>query len=198
MKITIFTALTAVFLASTAVAQDFQANEYNLTAQSGVLSFSAGIVDDDLATFEAGALVNTHQLGMFTGAIYTYGEYNRVTDELGFGVDYSLATQPVENLTIYGIAGLEYVSPANDLSGGDFFVTPTLGTSYAFTSSFSAFGEVGYTWNASNSWSQNGGLVEVGVVYDVTDNVSVMPSLTRTFDTGADATNFSMEVVLSF
>lgn len=198
MKTFMVTTALVALMSTAAVAKDFEATEFVTTARSGALEFSIGTVDGDVSTFTTGATVAEYTLGRFETNVYTSLTYGRLTDTLDLTVEYNAQTALNARWAAYGTAALSYVTPTGDLGAGDVFVAPTLGVSYAASDRVNIFGDVTYTWNASNSWDSVGGALEVGVDYTLNEKVSVTPSLIRTFDTGADATNFKLEVAFNF
>ena len=198
MKTFMITAVAAAIMSTAAIAQDFKATEFVTTARSGALEFSIGTVDGDVSTFTTGATVAEYTLGRFDTNVYTSLTYGRLTDTLDLTVEYNAQTALNDRWTAYGTAALSYVAATGDLGAGDFFVAPTLGVSYAVNDRADVFGDVTYAWNASNDWARTGGALEIGVDYALNERVSVTPSLVKTFNTGADATNFKLEVGFSF
>jgi opacity protein-like surface antigen len=196
-KVMIATAALAV-MATSAFAADFEANEFVVTAQSGALELSLGTVDGKLDSVATTGTFANYKLGRFETSVDASLTYGRLSDTLGLEVEYNMSTALNDKVGVYGSAAVAYVAPTADLGAGDVFVAPTLGATYAVSETFGAFADVTYGWNASNDWTGTGGAVEVGVNYDVAQNVTLTPSLVRTFDTGADATNLKLEVGLSF
>jgi opacity protein-like surface antigen len=198
MKTFMITAVAAALMSTAAIAEDFSATEFVTTARSGALEFSIGTVDGDVSTFTTGATVAEYTLGRFETNVYTSLTYGRLTDTLDLTLEYNAQTALNDRWTAYGTAALSYVTPTGDLGAGDVFVAPTLGVSYAANDKLDVFGDVTYAWNASNNWNRTGGAFEIGVDYAINERVSVTPSLVRTFDTAADATNFKLEVGFRF
>jgi opacity protein-like surface antigen len=198
MKTFMTTTAIALFIASTAAAQDFKATEYRSTFASGALQFSLGTVEGELETIATGATVANYSIGALENFVYTELEYNRAVSTLALTLEYGVFAELDSRFAAYGTAAVSYITPTASLGSGDFYVAPTLGVSYAALDNLSIFGDVTYTWNASNSWAREGGAVEVGVAYSLTDNFSVIPSLVRTFDTGANTTNVKIETVFRF
>lgn len=198
MKTFMFTTALVAIMSTAAFAEDFKATELVTTARSGALEFSIGTVDGDLSTFTTGATIAEYTVGRFETNVYTSLTYGRLTDTLDLTVEYNAQTALNDRWTAYGTAALSYVTPTGDFGTGEVFARPTVGFSYAASDRANIFGDVTYVWNASNNWSRNGGALEIGVDYALNDRVSVTPSLIRTFDTGADATNFKLEVAFSF
>jgi hypothetical protein len=185
-------------LATASFADDFKANEFIVTAQSGNLELSLGTVDGQLSTIETGATIAQYTLGRFDTGVYTSIAYGRLDDTLALNLEYNLSTALTNDLTAYGTAAVSYVTATGDLGGGDVFVAPTVGLEYAVNGRVGVFGDVTYAWNASDSWTRTGGAVELGATFALTDIATITPSVVRTFDTGADATNLKLEVGFRF
>jgi hypothetical protein len=184
--------------ASAAAADDFDNSAYSITATSGNLEFTLdGSVDDNITGITTGMYLFDHNLGSWDAVVFANVGYDRLNDQMRFGAEYQLA-RAINDFTVYGDLGAEYRAPVADLRDGDVFVEPSAGVAYGITDSISAFGEVSYEWNATDNWARNGGVAEVGVDFDVAKSMVVTPSLTRTFDTGADETQFNLGISLSF
>jgi hypothetical protein len=194
----ILLATAVVFAGTAAMAGNFDANEVNTTVNSGVLSFSLGTVGGELSTVETSATVASYALGRFDTTTEVGLTYGRLSDTLDLSVAYNLSTALNPSLTAYGTAEVSYVAPTADLGAGDAFFGPTVGLTYVASDKVDIFGEVSYAWNMSNSWASQGGAVEVGVDYSLTEQVSVTPSLVRTFNTGADETNAKLGLTFNF
>lgn len=192
-------ATAIVFGATTAMAGNFDANELVTTFKSGKMELSLGAVDGKLNTVSTSVTdIAAYNLGRFDASLDLGLTYGRLDETLGVAATYNVSTalSPLANL--YGSAELAYIAPTAKLSDGDVFATPTLGASYKVTDSVTAFGEVSYTWNASNKWAKTGGALELGADIFVADKVSIAPSLVRTFDTGSDSTNLKLEATFRF
>ncbi len=198
MKTLMITSVFVALTSTTVMAADFAATEFVTTARSGALEFSIGTVDGKTSTFTTGATVAEYTLGRFETNVYTSLSYGRLTDTLDLTLEYNAQTALDSRWTVYGTAAVSYVTPTGNLGAGDIFVAPTLGAFYTVTDRLGLFGDVAYTWNTSNNWARSGGAVEVGLDYSLNDRVAITPSLVRTFNTGADATNFKLEVGFSF
>jgi len=196
MKTTILAVLTAVGLAfgSTAVASDFEATELTISAQHGILSFTVeGSADTGYESVAVGAEVLSFNVaGNLNSTVDVFGTYYRTGDEFGIGAAAGL-TYDLGSLAVYGTGELEYLTKAEV-----FMVTPTIGTSYTVNSAIGVFAEVGYTWNASDSWSREGGLAEVGVNVSLANNVTLTPSLRHRFDVSGVDNNTQAHIGLAF
>jgi len=198
MKTILATLALITTMATSAMAADFDNNTYGVTVTSGALDFALDANEDGLTDFEVGATGLAYTVGAVDANVRGALSYNLDTDTIGVRGEYNVNWAAATNTTVYGTAAVEYATVNTDLKDGDFFFDPSVGVSYAFADGVSVFGEVGYTWNASDDWSRAGGYVEVGVPFTVVDNVTVTPSLVRGFDTGSDETNFNLSVGLKF
>jgi opacity protein-like surface antigen len=198
MKTILATLALITTMATSAMAADFDNNTYGVTVTSGALDFALDANEDGLTDFEVGATGLAYTVGAVDANVRGALSYNLDTDTIGVRGEYNVDWSTATNTTVYGTAAVEYATVNTDLKDGDFFFDPSVGASYAFSDGVSVFGEVGYTWNASDDWSRAGGYVEVGVPFTVVDNVTVTPSLVRGFDTGSDETNFNLSVGLKF
>lgn len=195
---TLMLSTALVLAASVAFAADFESNEVVVSAQSGGLEFSLGTVDGELTSVATTGTFANYQLGRFDTSVDATVAYGRADETLGVELAYNLSTDLNDRVELYGTAAVAYTAPTSDLGNGEVSVAPTLGAAYSINETLSAFGDVTYSWTATNDWAREGGAVEVGVDYQVAQNVTVTPSLVRTFDTGADATNLKMELGFRF
>jgi opacity protein-like surface antigen len=198
MKTFMITTAAIAVLSTSALAADFDSNEFVVTAQSGGLELSLGTVDGDLSSVSTTGTFANYALGRFETSVDATLTYGRLDNTLGLELGYNMSTDLNDKVGVYGSAAVAYVAPTADLGAGDVFVAPTLGATYAVSETFGAFADVTYDWNASNDWTGTGGAVEVGVNYAVAQNVTLTPSLVRTFDTAVNETNLKLEVGFSF
>lgn len=199
MKLSLLAILTATTMSTAAVAADFDNTQLAVVAESGALAFKLeGNQANGYTNMEVRAEVLSYSMGKnVDSTLDVFVGHNRVFDQMTAGAEYTVVYAP-NAWSVYGSAELAYTARSNDLSGGDVFVTPTAGVSYVFAEKFTGFGEVSYSWNASNSWAKQGGALELGVDYAIKPNWFVTPSLVRTFDTGADSTQLRIETRFAF
>lgn len=193
-----FAAIFAMTFATAASADNFKNNTFNVTAISGALDFTLDGDKDGLTDAEAGIVFLPHSLGSFDADVRVAFAYDLNSSAVGARGEYGVAGEVVGNLDVYAVAAVEYVTTAGDLGTGDFLLDPTVGVTYNVTDRVSLFGEVGYTWDMSNSFDRLGGYAEVGVPFSVTNDITVVPSIVREFDTGNNDYNFNLGVVFSF
>jgi hypothetical protein len=196
MKNFMIAAAIAISSTSAAVAGDFDNNSLNLSMQRDNLTFGIETVDGDATAVTVDVEIAPHTFATADASVVLGMGYGVVEDDITLSATYVLSKR-------YGdMVGYAEAEAAYNVGTGDtdevWIVTPTVGVSYDINNSLTAFGEVSYTWNATDDWSRDGGLVEVGASYFVTETVSLTPSVTRTFDTANDETNFSLELGLFF
>jgi hypothetical protein len=197
----LFAALAAIFamtFATAASAENFKNNTFSVTAISGSLDFTLDGDKDGLTDAEVGAVFLPHSLGSFDADVRVAFAYDLDSSRVGVRGEYGVAGEVATNLAVYSIAAVEYVTSASDLGNGDFLLDPSFSVAYHITDRVSVFGEVGYTWDLSNSFDRLGGYAEVGVPFAVTDSITVTPSVVREFDTGNRDYNFNLGVAFAF
>ena len=191
MKTTILAMVAAFGLtAGTASADDFDNTTASVTAEFGRYDLTIeGSEDNGYTELSFGANI--------VGGLDMSATHYHSADAYGLGLDYTMTTQ-VGAVAVWGVAEVEYIAPEGDFGDGDFFATPTVGAGYDITDAVTAWSEVGYTWNASESFDRVGGVAEVGVDFTLADNVTLTPSIVRTFDTAADNTQAHIGLSFSF
>jgi hypothetical protein len=198
----VFFALAAIFtlaFAPTANASDnFNNNTLSFTAVSGALDFTLDANRNGLTEAEVGAVVFRHSLGGFDADVRAALRYNLDSGDIALRGEYGIGGEVATNVVVYGVAAVEYVTSQTNLRGGDFHFNPSVGAAYHFTDRVALFGEVGYTWDISNSWNSLGGYVEVGVPFSVTNNLTVTPSVVRQFHTGDNSYQLNLGVAFTF
>jgi outer membrane protein W len=198
MKLTLI-AMLAATVSTAALANDFENMNFSVTAQSGAIAFTMrGDQTTGYTSMEVrGQALNYTMDENINSTLDLFVGHNRFLDQMTVGTEYTMTYMPGV-VGMYGAAELAYTAATADLSSGDFFVTPTVGVAYQINRSFTMFSEVSYTWNASNSWSRQGGAVELGVDYIVNDRWTVSPSLVRTFNTNSDNTQLHISTQFKF
>lgn len=201
---------TAAVAEEAAVAEDFEATQVETTFSSGLLDFTLNTEDGDLNSITTGVHLFEYSMGRFDSTTYSSLSYGVDSDTFNLAVNYNLETELSPVLTAYGTAQVAYVTPTDDLSGGDAFFTPTLGVAYTASDKLKVFSDVSYSWNMSQDWSDSSdalalgsdyylyGTYELGVEYAVNDSLVVRPSLIRSFNTDNDVTNVKLEAALKF
>ena len=195
-----FTTAVAMMFASAAVAEgnrDFRNNTFELIGASGAMDFTLRGDGDGFTEAEVGATFFSYSVGALDADIRAAFRTD-LNGEIGLRGEYILGSEVQPDFTLYGIAAIEYVTRPRDLGNGDFLFDPTVGALYRFNETVALFGEVSYTWNMSDSFGRRGGLVEVGLPLSLNHAVTLTPSVTRTFDTGRDATNLNLSMAFVF
>jgi hypothetical protein len=196
MKTLMIASAVSLSLAGSVSAADFDQTGVSLVLERDNLTFGIDTVDGEATALTFGVAVLPHTV-LGADADVTLGfEYGVVTEDLTFSAAYGLSKH-YGKVNVYGDVEAAYTVASGD-TDGDWTATPTVGAAYAVNDKLSAFGEVSYTWTVSDDWAREGGAVEVGARYSLTDTISLTPSLVHTFDTGNDATNFNLTVGVLF
>lgn len=199
MKKILIALAASLGLVSAAYAGDFNNTQFVTTVTSGALQFSVeNTSKDGLESFNVGAFVHTYEMGNAVVDLYAELGYNRMDDTMNLRGEYRVGLPVGEVTGLYGALAIDYIASTGSLGDGDFYFDPYVGASYTFGENLVAFGEVGYNWNVSNSWSKNGGYAEIGIDYYLNDRVIFTPSVVRTFDTGNNSTQAKLGVTFSF
>ena len=196
MKTLMIASAFAAALSTAAFAEDFDNTGVNVVLERDNLTFGVDAVGGEATSLSIGVAVLPHAVGGADADVTLGFEYGIQSEDLKFSAAYGL-TKNYGKLSAYADAEAAYTI-ASGADAGDWDVTPTIGTAYRVNDKLTAFGEVAYTWEASNDWTANGGTVEAGARYALSDDLALTPSLVRTFDTGADETNLNLEVALRF
>lgn len=194
MKNTIFAAAVGTAMATNALANDFNTAGITFSANHGIFNFQVeGTVNNGFDRVGVGAQVfsfgGTHNMN---STIDLYGSYYRNTDEFSVGA-VSSVTYDLGSVALSAAGEVEYFTNSQS-----WHVTPTVGASYNINSFASVFGEVGYSWNASDRWSRLGGVAELGVNFALADNMTVSPSVRYRFDENGVANNAQAHLGITF
>lgn len=196
MKTVIIAAVLGL-MSTAAFAGDFKAPETTLQFNHNSLETSITQKDGDLGTLKVGAYILPHNIGKLNDNVFASVGYEFGSKNVVLGLDYKMSMPVNDKVGVYGTIGTSYVV-ADGSTKGDFKVTPYAGVKYTFSDKLYGFGEVGYSWDASNSWANEGGYGKLGVNYMLTNTVYIEPSVIRTFDTAANDTNFAVKVGVNF
>lgn len=197
MKTIIMTSAAIAMLASASLADDFDRNTMTTTIETSSTVTEFAFDEDGLTGFETSVTTFAYDIGSIQSAVNGGFAYDFNTDELSLIAQYGVMTY-ASNLTVYGTAEVEYRTAQTDFSNGDVFVNPYAGVDYAFAEKASVFAEVGYSWNATDDWAEQGGYVEIGVPVYTDYNISITPSVVQTFDDGVETANFNLDVAYTF
>jgi hypothetical protein len=189
VKLFVFTTLVSLF-STTAIASTLD------IGTRGSLTF--GITEHGVMDVFGRYHAYRWNYGDLTNVLSITGGYTTNTENVSLGFEYIGSYQISEPFSVYGSLNLDYNANRNLVTSGYVTVTPALGLEYVFTPSLTAFGEVGYSFDATNSWSRMGGYGQLGLDYAVTSSFSLRPSVIRTFDTGSNFTSARLEAVIRF
>jgi len=189
-----------------ASADSFDTNLLTTSVTTGALEFVATTtVDSDLNNFGDDYLVGaqvtvlSYNLANGTSDVNLYGAVGELAGE-GFGVvgaQYAWITAISRDVTLELMADATYVM-ADNVENGNLLLSPSMEMTVEVTNSLAVFGGAGYTWEATDSFAQLGGYVEVGLDVAVSDTVALRPSVIRPFDTANDNVVGSLELKLNF
>lgn len=196
MKTFMITSALALSLSTAAMAADFDNNGVNLVLERDNLTFGLESVAGEATAFNFGVAVLPHSV-LGADADLTLGaEYGIQDEDFTLTAAYGLQKH-YGQVKVYGDLEAAYTIASGDAEG-TWAATPTVGAAYLVNDKFTAFTEVAHTWDVTNDWARQGGTVELGARYALTDDVALTPSLVRSFDTGADETNLNLEIGLRF
>jgi len=198
----IFTTTAAIVTLSTTTAlaaDDWGNTTYGVEMISGPLDFSIDADNDGLTDVEVGYTAFEYNIGenVESNVRFALSTGIREEDDVAVIGQYNISMMTTPSLLIYGTAEVAYVTDSG-FSDGDWLVEPSAGAAYSITDTVAVYGEVGYTWNATNDFDQLGGYVEVGLPVAVTDTITITSSVSHGFDTDNDVANFRMEATFLF
>jgi opacity protein-like surface antigen len=196
MKSVLLATAAVAVLGTAAMADDFDNNTATLELYRDNVAFSLGTVAGEATSLGVDVAVLPHEVLGATADLTLGAEYGVVTEDLTVSATYGVSKE-FNAVTAYGQLEAAY-TVASGSTDGVWLATPLVGASYRFNDKLSAFGEVSYSWDATNDWAQQGGLVEVGATYNIQDGLYVRPSVTRSFDTAADETNVAIKLGMAF
>ncbi len=199
MKTTLMAAFAALALSSAAMADSFDVNSLTTKVTVDNLEFSVSTnVGSDLDGFGdtwaigAGLTVLEYDLGSGTSDLFVFGRYNDSDANTQLGAEYTWTV--VNNDTTVALAG----EALYDFNHDAVLLKPSVNLEYAVSRSVDVFGEVGYTWDASNDFARDGGYLEVGADFALSEAVSLRPSIVQPFDSADDDVSAALELGLKF
>lgn len=195
MKTIIVAALFGL-LSTAAFAKDFSAPTTTLQFNHNMFEASIAQTNGKVGTVKVGAYILPHTIGRFNDDIFASVGYDVQAKTTVLGLDYKMSTPLGDKVLAYGTLGTSYTVSSN--TKDEFRVNPSAGLDYTVNDKLHAFGEVGYSWNATNSWAHEGGYAKLGLNYMLTDVVYIEPSIIRSFDTTSNDTNVVLKVGVSF
>lgn len=188
-----------VFFTAAAKAENFDQTSLTVVASSDTLDYKLHSNNvDGLTGVSAGLSLLPYSYGNVDANVYVELGYNRTDETLSLDAEYRANTNIGENVLVYGALGTTYTVDAGSNNVSHWDANPYVGVSYDVNRKLTAFTEVGNTWNASDSWKNEGGYAQLGANYAVSDTVYVKPSVTRTFNTDANDTQAALEVGFAF
>lgn len=200
MKTVLMGAIAALFVAGSATAQDFNDTQAFVDVEVGKLTF--GIEASEQSGFtglEFDYEVLAYPLGAGTSTLDLGVTYFDSSETITIDAIYAVRMPAAPTVDVYGSVELNYVASSELAVEGDVFGTPEVGVEWYASDTTSMFGEVGYVFNLSDDVSNVGAYAEVGMNWDVADNITFTPSVVHTFDgPGADVTEARVGLTLKF
>lgn len=195
-------ATVAVFgLATASFAENFDNTSLTVVASSDTLDYKLHADStNELTGLSVGFYAFPYTIGETVDAnMYVELGYGRMDESLNVDLEYQLKTNLTPYTRAYGALSAEYYISADNVdSEGALVFAPYVGLAHDLNPKLSVFAETGYDWEVTNDWAQNGGYVEVGGSYMLTDTVYFQPSVVRTFDTAANDTQAKLEIGFAF
>jgi hypothetical protein len=196
MKNIIYTLVAAVFMLATtnsATAQNFTNSLVALSIVSGNFDTNLEANNAGITELSFGYTTLQHNLAAAAGSVrLSLGTTGTAVNNIYAEAEYNLSVQATSSVDIYAGTALRYQV------GGIWTVRPSVGVSYSIADNISLFAEVNHGWSFANSFAPVGGEALVGVDYRVTKNFTITPAIVRSFNTGADTTNFRLQAKASF
>jgi hypothetical protein len=186
-------ATTAMFAIGTAASADTTVTT-NVETNGMKFAISSDLNGDN--SVGAGIYVLQHNVGKSHAEVFVSGAYS--ADEMAsVGAEYVLTTYAIGTTIELGTEVM-YVAAVNDFSNGDVMVTPSVNVAYNIAPRVDVFSEVGYTLKANDGFTGQGGNVELGVDFAMSDTVTLTPSVVRSFNTTNDDTHAALEIGFKF
>jgi len=198
MKTFITAVIIAAAASTAAYAEDWKNTTMEINMVSGPLDFSIEANQDNFTDLEFGYTFYEHTYGGVDADIrFALGTNARNADNLTFLGQYNMSTVVGNNFELYGTAEIAYVSSA-DLDDESWMFRPETGVMFNVNDKVSVFGEVGYSWNMSDDFADEGGYVQIGMPFHATDSMTITPSIVQTFDVADESANFRLEASFNF
>ena len=185
---TAFAAGTLLALGAAKAETDYDNPEFHL--QNEVGNFTLTVDSNENAARLPGSttvradytFVEYEMPGNVKGAFAMGVGYDRVEENASIHAVYE-AAYTVNKLALTADVDLAYVTPRDDLGDGSAFATPSFGVAYGVNDRVSPFANVSYAFSVSEDFgNREGGVAELGVNFNMSDNVTVTPSVVRYFD----------------
>lgn len=198
MKNIAITSIAATLFATASFAATVgNTNSEALSFTTKNAEFTLGATNEKLDVVSAGVSVLPTTFAGFDGVGNATLAYNDNTDQIAATLGYT-ASKTLGKVTAYGTVAEAYTKTAH-VTDGVWSFQPKAGVSLAATDKLAVYTEVGRNfWNASNGYSNEGQYATIGVKYTVADKVTLVPGITRTFNTSNDETNLSLKVAVAF
>jgi hypothetical protein len=200
MKLFAITAFaTSLAFSAPAYASDvLKDTTVSVTALSGPFDFNLEGNRDGLTELEVGFTTLKHSYSNVDAeARLSFGTDLRGTDTVFIRGEYNFGSEIVDDFAVYGSAAVQYDTNTK-FENGVWTFDPMVGASYGVTDRIGVFAEVGYTWELNQAKRDLGGYVEVGVPFAVTEQLYLIPSVSRTFRTNNNETATHLNMTYQF
>lgn len=196
MKTMLIATISAAMLATSAAAGDF--DDVRATVRADWNQFFIELEGTEVggyASTTVGAEVLSYDIGetvTSTLDVYAKTMRDKSDDEYALGTEYTVTYAP-NAFSVYGAAKVEY-----NLDTDIATATPKVGAAYDISTATTAWGEVGYAFDATNDWDKRGGVAEVGVDFKVAENITLTPSIVHNFDRPDEENESQLNLAVGF
>lgn len=193
--------LTTIAFMTTFATASFADNFNNTSFGMNIVSGPADVLIDgtehQFTNLEVGVTMLPYAIGSADADLRFALGSNLDTDDVYLLGEHNVTYRVTSDLSLYGTTAVAYDTDTR-FNSDQWFLSPYAGVNYNVYKGVSVYGETGYTWGMSNDFSGAGGYVEAGVPFALNETYTLTPSITRTFDTMNDETNFRLETTIRF
>jgi hypothetical protein len=195
MKTFLMTSAMVMAMTTASFAADFDATTFGVNITSGALDFSIDASETDVTSLEVGVTALEHNVG-FVDAAVRVALGTEFGDTVYTRAEYTATTLVADGFLVYGDLGTQATTDTA-FEGATWLVDATAGVVYTVTPAVGVYVEVTNAWDASADFADLGGATVIGANFDFGANLTVTPSVSREFETGAD-TNARLEGYIRF
>lgn len=200
MKTMLLATSCMIVLGTALYAGDFNNAEVEVVTTRNALTF--GLVstqNEGFTSLHVGYDALPHTVGIGESSVIFGAEYFIGSQQTALSVTHNTVVA-LDRLSFSVAPQLTYLVDTSALSSGEVYFEPTLGVTYTVSPTLDIFGEVQYSWNASNSWERSGGQARLGADVYLASNITVTPYVSYAFDVPSVANNaqFGLSLGLTF
>jgi hypothetical protein len=200
MKTTLLATVCLIALGTASHAGSFNNAEFEVVATSNALTFGLSTTQNEgFTSVYLGYDALPHSVGLGQSSVTFGAEYFIGSQQTALSVTHNTVIK--QDRFVFTVAPqLTYLSDAATLSSGEIYFEPTVGVSYSVSSTLNVFGDVQYSWNASNDWTRSGGLARLGADISLASNVTLTPYVAYAFDvpSASNAAQVGVSLGLTF